>query len=104
MMISNVSTECIVEQFTTHSHHGNSCSLLDMLYDAVTREDSRYVLTTFPSVAGTVWLRIECKGCISEAVCGPLYNPFITLQCIGSSTTFKFCIFFNQSSVVQYRF
>ena len=92
-MISNVSTECIVEQSTTHSHYGNSCSLVDMLYDAVTREDSRYLLTTHPSVVGTAWLRIECRGHISEAVCGTLYNPFITLECDRSSTTFQ--VFFS---------
>ena len=42
-----------------------------------------------------MWLRIECKGHVSEMNSGPFNNPFITLCCDGSSVTSKFCVFFQ---------
>lgn len=47
------------------------------------------------SATGAMWLRIECKGRVSEMNSGPFNNPFITLCCNGSSVTFKFCVFFQ---------
>ena len=49
----------------------------------------------YPSATGTMWLRIECEGRVSEMNSGPFNNPFITLCCDGSSVTFKFCVFFQ---------
>ena len=69
--------------------------MLDTLCGAITTEDSRYILTAYPSVAGTIWLRIECEDRISEVTSGPFFNPFITLCCDGKSITFKFCVYFQ---------
>lgn len=64
--------------------------LAQELHGAIAQEDSRFILTVYPSATGTMWLRVECEDHVSEMNSGPFNNPFITLCCDGSSVTFKF--------------
>jgi len=78
-----------------HSHQAKSCHLLDLLYCAISEEDSKFIITKHLSPNGTLSLKVECEGCVCETNSGPFNNPFMTFFCNGQSVSSKFCSYFK---------